>query len=76
VNNIVAQSSNFPWFKIIVSIRDSAYNRANIKFGELISNKYFTVEEEKGGEKVRTNIIRLQPITNEYVELLYKLDRD
>jgi hypothetical protein len=37
----------------------------------LIPNKYFTVEEEKGGEKVRTNIIRLQPITNEYVELLY-----
>ena len=76
VNNIVAQSSNFPWFKIIVSIRDSAYNRANIRFGELIPNKYFTVEEEKGGEKVRTNIIRLQPVTKDHVEQLYNAYRD
>jgi tetratricopeptide (TPR) repeat protein len=76
VENMVAQSSNFPWFKLIVSIRDSAYNRVTERFGELIPKKYFTVEEEKGGEKVQTNIIRLQPVTKDFVEQLYNAYRD
>jgi len=76
LENIVAQASNFRWFKLIVSIRDSAYNRATARFGELIPNRYFTVEEAKAGEKVRTNIIRLQPINKDFVEQLYNSYRD
>ena len=76
VDNMVSQASNFPWFKIIVSIRDSAYNRVNARFGELIPNNYFTVEEEKGGEKIRTNIIRLQPVSKDFVEQLYNAYRN
>lgn len=76
VENIVAQASNFPWFKIIVSIRDSAYNRLNTRFGELIPNNYYTVEEEKGGNKIRTNIIRLQPVGKDFIEQLYNAYRD
>jgi tetratricopeptide (TPR) repeat protein len=76
IENIVAQSSNFQWFKIIVSIRDSAYNRVTTRFGELVPNKYFTVEEDKGGEKVQTNIIRLQPFTIDFVEHLYNTYRN
>ncbi len=76
VENMVAQASNYPWFKIIVSIRDSAYNRVTARFGELIPNNYFTVEEEKGGEKIRTNIIRLQPVGKDFVEQLYNAYRD
>ncbi len=74
--NIVAQASNYPWFKLIVSIRDSAYNRVSARFGELMQNKYYTVEEERGGEKVRTNIIRLQPVSKDFVEQLYNAYRD
>ncbi len=76
VENMVAQASNYPWFKIIVSVRDSAYNRVTARFGELIPNNYFTVEEEKGGEKVRTNIIRLQPVGKDFVEQLYNAYRN
>jgi hypothetical protein len=73
---MAAQASNYLWFKILVSIRDSAYNRVNTRFGELIPTKYFTVEEEKGGEKMRTNIIRLQPVSKGFVEQLYNAYRN
>jgi len=76
VESIVAQAGNYPWFKLIVSIRDSAYNRVKARFGELISNKYLTVEEEKGGEKVRTNIVRLQPVGKDFVEQLFNAYRN
>ena len=76
IENMAAQASNYPWFKILVSIRDSAYNRVNTRFGELIPDKYFTVEEEKGGEKIRTNIIRLQPFAKDFVEQLYNAYRN
>ncbi len=76
LDNMVLQASNYPWFKLIVSIRDSAYNRANTRFGELTLNNYFTIDEEKGGEKVRTNIIRLQPVAKDFVEQLYNTYRD
>jgi tetratricopeptide (TPR) repeat protein len=76
VESIVAQAGNYPWFKLVVSIRDSAYNRAVARFGELKSNKYLTVEEEKGGEKVRTNIVRLQPVGKDFVEQLYNAYRN
>jgi len=76
LENMVAQASNYPWFKIIVSVRDSAYNRVTARFGELIPNNYFTIEEEKGGEKARTNIIRLQPVGKDFVEQLYNAYRD
>ena len=76
VENMVAQASNYPWFKVIVSIRDSAYNRVSARFGELNPNNYFSVEEEKGLEKIRTNIIRLQPVSKDFVEQLYNAYRD
>jgi tetratricopeptide (TPR) repeat protein len=76
IESIVAQSAYFPWFKMVVSIRDSAYNRTSSKFGELSPQQYFTVEEEKGGEKVKTNIIRLQPLSKDFVEQLYNAYRD
>ena len=76
VENIVAQSSNFPWFKLVVSIRDSAYNRVKSKFGEIAGSQYFTIEEDKGGEKVKTNIVRLKPVAKDFVEQLYNAYRE
>jgi tetratricopeptide (TPR) repeat protein len=76
VENIVAQASNYPWFKLIVSIRDSAYNRVKSRFGELAELQYFTVDEDKGGEKVRTNIVRLKPVAKDFIEQLYNAYRE
>jgi tetratricopeptide (TPR) repeat protein len=76
IENAVAQAVNFPWFKLIVSIRDSAYNRTISKFGEIAASQYFMVEEDKGIEKVMTNIIRLKPVPKDFVEQLYNAYRD
>jgi tetratricopeptide (TPR) repeat protein len=76
IEGIVAQAAHYSWFKVIVSIRDSAYNRAQARFGELNPQGYFLVEEEKAGEKVRTNIVRLQPISMDFVEQLYNAYRN
>ena len=71
IENIVAQSSNYSWFKVIVSIRDSAYSRTHAKFGELAPDQYFKVEEEKNGEKISTNVVRLKPVAKNFTEQLY-----
>lgn len=76
VENIIAQSSNYSWFKVIVSIRDSAYSRTLTKFGEIAPNQYFKVEEEKNGEKLTTNVVRLKPIAKNFTEQLYNSYRN
>jgi len=76
VENIVAQSSNYSWFKVIVSIRDSAYSRTMAKFGEIAPDQYFKVEEEQGGEKISTNVVRLQPMAKDFIEQLFNAYRD
>jgi tetratricopeptide (TPR) repeat protein len=76
VENIVAQSSNYSWFKVIVSIRDSAYSRTLSKFGEIAPDQYFKVEEEKGGEKISSNVVRLQPVAKDFTEQLFNAYRD
>ena len=76
VENIVAQSSNYKWFKIIVSIRDSAYGRTNAKFEEIAFGQYFKVQEEKNGEKISSNVVRLKPVSKNFTEQLYNAYRD
>ena len=76
IENIVAQSSNYSWFKVIVSIRDSAYSRTLAKFGELAPDQYFKVEEEKNGEKISTNVVRLKPVAKNFTEQLYNSYRN
>jgi tetratricopeptide (TPR) repeat protein len=76
IENMVAQSHNYRWFKIIVSIRDSAYSRTISKFGEIAPNNYFKVEEEKNGEKISSNVVRLKPLAKKFTEQLYNAYRD
>ena len=76
IENMVAQSSNYRWFKVIVSIRDSAYSRTISKFGEIAPNNYYKVEEEKNGEKISSNVVRLKPLAKKYTEQLYNAYRD
>lgn len=76
IENMVAQSYNYRWFKIIVSIRDSAYSRTISKFGEIAPNNYFKVEEEKNGEKISSNVVRLKPLAKKFTEQLYNAYRD
>lgn len=76
VENIVAQTSNYSWFKVIVSIRESAYSRTLAKFGEITPDQYFKVEEEKGGEKVTSNVVRLKPVAKIFTEQLFNAYRN
>ena len=76
IDMIVAQAKNFPWFKVVVSIRDSAYDRLQVKFGHIAVQQYATVEEIVGGEKTFTNIIRLRPLSLEFVEKIYYAYRE
>lgn len=76
IENMVAQSSNYRWFKVIVSIRDSAYSRTISKFGEIATNNYYKVEEEKNGEKISSNVVRLKPLAKKFTEQLYNAYRD
>jgi tetratricopeptide (TPR) repeat protein len=59
-----------------VSIRDSAYSRTLAKFGEIVPNQYFKVEEEKNGEKLMTNVVRLKPLAKNFTEKLYNTYRN
>ena len=68
---MVSQASNYSWFKIVTSIRDSVYNRLTINFGETAFNNYFFTEEEIDGDKKKSIIIRLQPLKNEFIRELY-----
>ena len=71
VENTIAQATNYKWFKVIVSIRDSVYSRTSSKFGEIAPHQYFKIEEEKGGEKISTNLIKLKAIEKDFTEQLY-----
>jgi tetratricopeptide (TPR) repeat protein len=73
---IVLQAKNFPWFKLIVSVRDSSYNRTISKFGDQAKESYYSIEEEKPNGKERTNFIRLMPISQEFVENIYNAYRE
>jgi tetratricopeptide (TPR) repeat protein len=76
IENIIAQAANYSWFKVIVSIRDSAYSRTLAKFGEIVPNQYFKVEEEKAGEKISSNVVRLKPVAKNFTEQLFNAYRD
>lgn len=75
VDSMVAQAKDYPWFKIIVSIRDSTYHRVISRFGAIQPQQYYTVEEDRAGEKVKSNIVRLQPVAKEFAEQLYNAYR-
>lgn len=76
VENMVAQAAGHPWFKLVVSIRDSAYSRITARFGERVPDGYFQVPMEREGETSSTNVVRLKPLGLELVEGLFNAYRD
>lgn len=77
IDQLVQQSSAHDWFRVIVSVRDSAYQRlpSDARFGARGLGRYLTVEEERGTEKVRTPVVALRPIGKDHVEALYEAYR-
>jgi len=71
IESIISQAKNYPWFKVIASIRDSVYNRLKNKFGEITYDQFFFIEEEKNGETQKSIIIRLQPLGTSFVSGLF-----
>ncbi len=71
------QSSGHDWFRVLVSVRDSAYQRlpADARFGARGLGRYYTVEIDQAGQKVRTPLVALAPVAAEHVEALYEAYR-
>ena len=77
LDQLVHQSAAHDWFRVIVSIREGAYNRlaADARFGARGLAPYLTVEEERGGVRVRTPVLHLGPLGRDHVEALYEAYR-
>jgi tetratricopeptide (TPR) repeat protein len=78
IDQMVQQSAGHDWFRIVVSVRDSAYQRlpADARFGARGLGRYLTIEEDRGTEKVRTPVVALGPVGAEHVEALYEAYRN
>jgi tetratricopeptide (TPR) repeat protein len=77
IDQAVQQSSGHDWFRVIASVRDSAYQRlpSDARFGSRGIGRYLTVEEDRGAEKVRTPVVSLRPLGKDHVEALYEAYR-
>ncbi len=77
IDALVQQASGHDWFRVVGSVRDSAYQRLPVdaRFGASGLGRYLTVEEDRGGEKERTPVVALRPIATEHVEALYEAYR-
>ena len=77
VDQLVQQAAGHDWFRVLVSVRDSAYQRlpADARFGARGLGRYYTVELDQAGQKVRTPLVALAPIAAEHVEALYEAYR-
>lgn len=77
IDTLVQQARGYEWLRIVASVRDSSYRRMppDARFGRLGVDPYFTVEEEIGGVKTRTPILRLHPLGPSEIERLYEAYR-
>jgi tetratricopeptide (TPR) repeat protein len=72
IESLVAQASPYRWFRIILTVRDSSYNRAHARFGSRVSDRYFSIEINQAGEKTRSLIIPLNRLNENTVERIYE----
>jgi tetratricopeptide (TPR) repeat protein len=77
LDHVVQQSAGHDWFRLVASVRDSAYQRlpADARFGARGLGRYLTVEQDRGAEKVRTPVVALAPLGKDHVEALYEAYR-
>jgi tetratricopeptide (TPR) repeat protein len=77
LDQLVQQAAGYDGFRLVVSVRDGAYQRlpADARFGARGAERYYTVEVEQGGRKVRTPLVALAPVAEERVEALYEAYR-
>ena len=72
IESLVAQGASYRWFRLVVTVRDSSYKRAQSRFGSRASDRYLSVEVDQAGEKVRTNIIPLGRLSENIVGRIYE----
>jgi tetratricopeptide (TPR) repeat protein len=78
LDGLIQQAAGHPWFRVLASVRDSAYQRlpADARFGSRGLGCYYTVDEERGGQTVKTPIVALGPVQAAHVEALYEAYRN
>ena len=70
LEDLVLQCANYPWMKIVMSVRDSSYSRLSKRYhlGSKAMELYYTIEQEIGTEKVKTSLISLQALSLDELE--------
>jgi len=78
IDKIISQAESYPWFRLIASVRSSAYERipADARFANSDGAKYYLIEEQHGTETVETPVVSLSPIGKNLVPAMYEKYRD
>jgi tetratricopeptide (TPR) repeat protein len=73
IDQIAAQAESYPWFRLVASVRSSAYERlpADARFANSDSAKYYLIEEQHGAEIVETPVVSLTPIGKDLIPAMY-----
>ena len=72
IEALVAQASPYKWFRIVLTVRDSSYNRSHARFGSRVADRYFSIEIDHAGEKKRSLILPLSRLNENTVERIYE----
>jgi hypothetical protein len=72
IESLVAQASPYRWFRIIITVRDSSYNRTHARFGSRVADRYFSIEIDHAGDKKKSLIIPLSRLNENTVERIYE----
>ena len=78
IDQIAAQAESYPWFRLVASVRSSAYERlpSDARFSVSDGAKYYLIEEQHGAEIVETPVVSLTPIGKDLIPAMYDKYRD
>jgi tetratricopeptide (TPR) repeat protein len=78
IDQIVVQAESYPWFRLVASVRNSAYERlpSDARFAASDGAKYYLIEEQRGTEIIETPVVSLTPIGKDLIPSMYEKYRD
>ena len=78
LESLVQQCQTYPWMRLVMSVRDSSYQRVSSqsKLGHRGLRPYYTIELDLGAEKVLTPLVSLLPLKVDDLEPMVEGYRD